>query len=112
MMMLLLLPPPESTLIITTGQQGTTTTNPTASTLSSFRTHKKNPKIPLSRSFHLYLERERKGSTLTMSHESVWYSHPRTYGKGSIGWSVLSQSLFPPQILNKREGKKQYIMLF
>ena len=23
-----------------------------------------------------------------MSHESVWYSHPRTYGKGARSWSV------------------------
>ncbi|KAF5848030.1 hypothetical protein GGP41_009234 [Bipolaris sorokiniana] len=29
-----------------------------------------------------------------MSHESVWYSRPRTYGKGSIGWylSLISSS--------------------
>lgn len=23
-----------------------------------------------------------------MSHESVWYSRPRTYGKGARGWYV------------------------
>lgn len=25
-----------------------------------------------------------------MSHESVWYSRPRTYGKGSREWYVLN----------------------
>lgn len=29
-----------------------------------------------------------------MSHESVWYSRPRTYGKGSRSWYVLCHS--PP----------------
>ncbi|CAG5153536.1 uncharacterized protein ALTATR162_LOCUS3216 [Alternaria atra] len=24
-----------------------------------------------------------------MSHESVWYSRPRTYGKASIGWGSV-----------------------
>ncbi|XP_014558055.1 hypothetical protein COCVIDRAFT_25394 [Bipolaris victoriae FI3] len=27
-----------------------------------------------------------------MSHESVWYSRPRTYGKGSIGWYLSPSS--------------------
>jgi hypothetical protein len=29
-----------------------------------------------------------------MSHESVWYSRPRTYGKGSREWyvSIISES--------------------
>jgi len=36
-----------------------------------------------------------------MSHESVWYSHPRTYGKGARSWFVRSSfipfhTLFPP----------------
>jgi small subunit ribosomal protein S29e len=25
-----------------------------------------------------------------MSHESVWYSRPRTYGKGSREWYVIA----------------------
>jgi hypothetical protein len=25
-----------------------------------------------------------------MSHESVWYSRPRTYGKGSREWYVIT----------------------
>ena len=28
--------------------------------------------------------------TATMSHESVWYSRPRTYGKGSREWCVYT----------------------
>jgi hypothetical protein len=28
--------------------------------------------------------------TITMSHESVYYSRPRTYGKGSRNWSATS----------------------
>jgi hypothetical protein len=27
-----------------------------------------------------------------MSHESVWYSRPRTYGKGARSWYALSSS--------------------
>jgi len=28
-----------------------------------------------------------------MSHESVWYSRPRTYGKGSRSWYVAFMSI-------------------
>ena len=31
-------------------------------------------------------------TTVNMSHESVWYSRPRTYGKGSREWYVHSAS--------------------
>ena len=31
-----------------------------------------------------------------MSHESVWYSRPRTYGKGSREWYVHPEDLEAP----------------
>lgn len=36
-----------------------------------------------------YLQTKVKPPTAIMSHESVWYSRPRTYGKGSREWCVV-----------------------
>jgi len=77
-----------------TVQQGTTSHQPTHAERLNLanprRTHETEILLPrisaaLSQDNHLI---ERKNETANMSHESVWYSRPRKYGKASIGWYV------------------------
>ena len=79
-----------------TVQQGTTSHQPTHAELLNLanprHTQNRNclPRISaaLSQVPHLI---ERKNETANMSHESVWYSRPRKYGKASIGWYVCDE---------------------
>ena len=75
-----------------TVQQGTTSHQPTHAELLNLA----NPRHTHETEIHclqfplLFRKTSpyRTNETANMSHESVWYSRPRKYGKASIGWYV------------------------
>lgn len=76
-----------------------------------YRSHRNRKRNPSNKRFSLLQDLYGNPSTATMSHESVWYSRPRTYGKGSREWCVFTTTRSPALARENRRSKRWNILV-